>query len=124
MKPEDHDEIYRVAFQSATSDLLEISADVEKLRIRKEKIEELIAALKPFVGAEEQEAPSTTVELPAKQAEPAPVAQAEAAASAEPKAEQPDEQTSVITDPFQRRIDHVLGIGAGIRDVRKYNRQF
>jgi hypothetical protein len=29
-----------------------------------------------------------------------------------------------VADPFQRRIDHVLGIGAGIRDVRKYSRQF
>jgi hypothetical protein len=27
-------------------------------------------------------------------------------------------------DPFQRRVDHVLGIGGGIRDVRKYSRQF
>jgi hypothetical protein len=30
----------------------------------------------------------------------------------------------LVADPFQRRIDHVLGIGAGIRDVRKYSRQF
>ena len=31
---------------------------------------------------------------------------------------------TTLSDPFQRRIDHVLGIGAGIRDVRKYSRQF
>jgi hypothetical protein len=35
-----------------------------------------------------------------------------------------DDPEPVLADPFQRRIDHVLGIGAGIRDVRKYSRQF
>jgi hypothetical protein len=110
MNQEGHEEVYRVAFDSANAELKEISAAFEELRIRKDRVEKLVSALGPLV-------------------EEAPKAEAGAAAAEEP-APQPVHSTTgesvdrVVTDPFQRRIDHVLGIGAGIRDVRKYVRQF
>jgi hypothetical protein len=107
-------EIYRVAHDAAGAELIEISAEFERLRVRKEQIERLILALRPLVGEEETAtATSTDNAAPDK---------------SEPKSEAAKEETpqplGVSADPFQRRIDHVLGIGAGIRDVRQYTRQF
>jgi hypothetical protein len=115
MKSEGHQEIYRLALESAKSEFTEITAAVEKLRARKEQLERLLIVLKPILGEEEQassDVPPTSQSF--EQREQAP--------------EKPDEESSqpepFTADPFQRRIDHVLGIGAGIRDVRKYSRQF
>lgn len=111
MKPEVNEEVYRVAFESAKTELGEISATFEELRIRKDHIEKLVNVLKPLVEVEEQAGKSDEGRAP-EQTEHA----------AEPGT--PDEPEELMADPFQRRIDHVLGIGAGIRDVRKYTRQF
>ena len=43
-------EIYRVAFESAKSELTEIREEFEKLRIRKEHIEKLVTVLRPLLG--------------------------------------------------------------------------
>jgi hypothetical protein len=114
MKPEGQQEIYRVAYETASSELEEIAAALEQLRIRKDHIEKLVEVLGPLVDLEEKAAPSNP--------------QSEANASEEPAATaaqfKPGEAGERGPDPFQRRIDHVLGIGAGIRDVRKYTRQF
>ncbi len=81
------------------------------------QVERLVGALKPLVLEDEKDkAPvKTTAEVPAP-------------GTAEPKAEVPAEKEADLektgSDPFQRRINHVLGIGAGIRDVRSYTRQF
>ena len=108
-------EIYRVAFESAKSEVIEISAEFEKLRTRKEMIEKLVAVLKPIIGEGESVADQEPAEDPARR--PAePLGEVSTEARGEPQ--------GMIADPFQRRIDHVLGIGAGIRDVRKYSRQF
>lgn len=115
MKLEGRLEIYRVAFESAKSEVIEISAEFDKLRTRKEQIEKLVAVLKPLVGEGESAADEGPEEdLTRRPVEP--LGQASGEGRGEPQA--------VISDPFQRRIDHVLGIGAGIRDVRKYSRQF
>ncbi len=58
MKPEVNDNVYRVAFESAKTELGEISATFEQLRLRKERIEKLVTVLKPLVGVEEQAGPS------------------------------------------------------------------
>ena len=58
MKPEVNDNVYRVAFESAKTELGEISATFEQLRLRKERIEKLVSVLKPLVGVEEQAGPS------------------------------------------------------------------
>lgn len=110
MKPQGNVEIYRVAFDAANSELAEISAEFERLRIRKEHIEKLVLVLQPLVAEGEEAAESGPVASSTQNAE-TPVE-----AHAGPEA--------FTADPFQRRIDHVLGIGGGIRDVRKYSRQF
>lgn len=116
MKSEVNLEIYRVALESANSELTEISAEVERLRTRKDQIESLIVVLRPLV--DEEVAAFSDI-----QAESSTHEQIEAAE--ENPTEEEDRQPEPVTaDPFQRRIDHVLGIGAGIRDVRKYSRQF
>lgn len=115
MKPEVHEEIYRVAFDAANSELTGISMEVERLRSRKEHIEKLVSVLKPLVSVEEQAATQVSDEsVPQEETKPAGEVSAVAGGGSE----------TFVADPFQRRIDHVLGIGAGIRDVRKYSRQF
>ena len=115
MKQEEQAEVYRVAFETAHFELKEIAASLERLRLRKDHIEKLIEILGPLVELEEKpktapaEAETGTSEVPAGQ-------------SAQHKPE--TAPATQVADPFQRRIEHVLGIGAGIRDVRKYTRQF
>jgi hypothetical protein len=116
MKLEGHVETYRVAFETAKSELTEISAEFEKLRFRKDQLEKLSAVLKPLLG----EGEPTAVQVPAEDSTDR---QAESAGEA-PVVEPRSTPEGLVADPFQRRIDHVLGIGAGIRDVRKYSRQF
>jgi hypothetical protein len=111
MKSErEYNEIYRAALESANAELTEIGAEFERLSVRKDRIEKLLVALQPFVALKAEGVP--VVEQPVQQSEAA------AEAPGEPKRE------PVAADPFQRRIDHVLGIGAGIRDVRQYTRRF
>jgi hypothetical protein len=47
-------EAYRVAFNEANSELNEIVGLFEKLRIRKEKVEGVVEALKPLVNSQTQ----------------------------------------------------------------------
>lgn len=115
MKPEGNQEIYRVAFEAANSELNEISVHFERLRIRKELVERLVSVLRPLFEEEEQPAVSASAQVLAAE-------RSETAAGA--VKETSEEPSAFTADPFQRRIDHVLGIGAGIRDVRKYTRQF
>jgi hypothetical protein len=113
MKPQVHTEIYRVAFDAANAELTDINAEFERLRSRKEHIEKLVQVLQPLVADEEETASGAT---------------GGSTQSSEKAGETPVETHAgaevFVADPFQRRIDHVLGIGAGIRDVRKYSRQF
>ena len=117
MKTQEHQEIYRVAFQTANSELIEINEAFEKLRIRMEQVERLVAALKPLVYEQDEE---EAVETPAED----PTAEHLEVASEASEEEAAPEPVRVGADPFQHRISHVLGIGAGIRDVRSYTRQF
>jgi|KBSMisStandDraft_5_1062788.scaffolds.fasta_scaffold1163730_1 hypothetical protein len=113
MKQEVNDNVYRVAFESAKTELGEISATFEQLRLRKDRIEKLVSVLKPLVGVEEQTGSS------GEQSEGLPQ---EAKIATDGGSNEEPEQ--LLPDPFQRRIDHVLGIGAGVRDITKYSRQF
>lgn len=119
MKHELNQEIYRVAFESANVELREISESFERLRLRKERIEKLVSVLKPIVGVTETTAAGAVAEVhtPEHSAEQAQHATASTHGG-------PEEAQELLNDPFQRRIDHVLGIGAGIRDVRTGTRQF
>lgn len=113
MKAEGHLEIYRVAFEAASAELTEIAAEVQRLQVRKEQIERLIEVLKPMFDDVAEMSAEATAEGQDQQDEVK-----EAAVEESPQHE------PFTADPFQRRVDHVLGIGAGIRDVRKYSRQF
>lgn len=113
MKHESHLEIYRVAFESANSELNEISTEVQRLLVRKEQVERLVTALKPLFDEEQESSSPASAEGQEQQAE---VQETAGEGNSQPEA--------FTADPFQRRVDHVLGIGAGIRDVRKYSRQF
>jgi len=110
---EGHKEIYRSAFDAATAELTEIIAEFEKLLVRKEQVEKLVSVLRQYFG-EESSGPILLPESAAREA-------TTAGATAN---ETTGEPQTTPSDPFQRRIDHVLGIGAGIRGVRKYSRQF
>lgn len=111
MKPQGHEEVYRVAFEAAQAELAEITAEFERLRVRKEHVEHLVLVLKPILGE---------VEGPA----PTPATDAESPEHPNEASEESAQPLGVGADPFQRRVEHVLGIGAGIRDVRQYTRQF
>jgi hypothetical protein len=114
MKLESRIEVYRVAFESAKSELLEISGEFEKLRLRKELMERLVTVLTPLLGEAQAADQGSNEESTPRLADSA----------VEPSSEPRVGTEGLVADPFQRRIDHVLGIGAGIRDVRKYTRQF
>jgi hypothetical protein len=116
MKAQGHEEIYRVAYDAAQAELAEITAEFERLRVRKEQVEQLILALKPIVGERESSEPEPKREEAGQRSSEETVAIEASEENAQP--------LGVGADPFQRRVDHVLGIGAGIRDVRQYTRQF
>jgi hypothetical protein len=106
-------EIYRAALEAANADLIEVGAEFERLAVRKDRIEKLLVALQPFVAMSEGQASGAQAgSQPAQQNAPA----------TEPPSE--PKRQPLAADPFQRRVDHVLGIGSGIRDVRQYTRQF
>lgn len=115
MKPQEHQEIYRVAFESASSELVEINEEFDRLRARMEQLERLVAALKPLIFEEENEILEVSAEDPTAE---------HIEASEEASDETAPEPVKIGSDPFQHRINHVLGIGGGIRDVRSYTRQF
>jgi hypothetical protein len=105
---------YRIAFDSANSELNEILGAFEDLRARKDRIEKVVMALKPLLGAEEGAAagipnPSDSSPDSGSQGEEVPTYQYQSGNGSTP-------------DPFQRRIDSVLGNGAGSREARKFNR--
>jgi hypothetical protein len=110
MKQQGHEDAYRIAFESANAELNDISVAFEQLRTRKNQLERLVVVLGAFVDRGDQ---SPRVEASASENSATPLTQSKT-----------DEASARPLDPFQRRVDHFLGIGSGIRDVRKYTRQF
>lgn len=114
MKP-NHGEVYRVAFDSANNELKDIVGAFEELRARKERIEKVVMALKPLLGAEEAAAAAAAMQSASDAAN-------EAIQSSEevPTYQYQGTNGSSSNDPFARRLDSALGHGVG----RKINRQF
>jgi hypothetical protein len=119
-------DVYRVAFDEASAELSEILGKFELLRLRKDRIEKVVEALKPLVLLESQapvgspaERQPVPMEVPSSHvapAEPAPVA------SAPNPIPYPAQQGS---DPFARRIETAVGQGSSTaRDVSEYSRLF
>jgi hypothetical protein len=122
-------EVYRVAFDEANAELSEILGKFELLRLRKDRIEKVVEALKPLVAASEStasvlerasvsaerqvhpEAPSSHTSVEAPQPAPTPM----------PYPVQPTAQSS---DPFARRIESAVGQSSAAKDVSEYSRLF
>ncbi|MGO9435718.1 MAG: hypothetical protein ACLPH3_00690 [Terracidiphilus sp.] len=45
-------EVYRFAFDEANSELTQIVGEFEQLRLRKERVEKVVEALKPLAGVD------------------------------------------------------------------------
>jgi hypothetical protein len=50
-------EVYRFAFDEANAELTAIVGEFEQLRMRKERVEKVVEALKPLAGIDGQPAP-------------------------------------------------------------------
>jgi hypothetical protein len=98
-----HDNSYRAAFNTASAELNEVYREFEQLRVRKEKVEKVIDALKPLVGGQNA----------AWESSAAPVSSEPAQYYAEPQAAVPAparQDASASVDAVQRRIDGILGL--------------
>ncbi|HEY2471814.1 MAG TPA: hypothetical protein VGI45_28770 [Terracidiphilus sp.] len=111
MKP-NQGEVYRVAFDSANMELKDILVAFEELRSRKERIEKVVMALKPLLGAEEAAAAAAAMQSASDAAN-------DATQSSEEPTYQYQGSNGSSADPFARRLDSALGHGVG----RKFNRQ-
>jgi hypothetical protein len=119
-------ETYRLAYEEASNELKEILGQFESLRIRREKIQQVVEALKPLLA--DGPLPEAATNLAAEPspflvqqaanaaAEPSPVPAMEA--FPEPAVEPEPALASESSDPFQRRIDNALRHGLGARESR------
>jgi len=114
MKP-NQGEVYRVAFDSANSELNDILGAFEDLRARKDRIEKVVMALKPLLGAEEAAAAAAAVQSASEAAN-----QATQSSEEVPTYQYQGSNGAASSDPFARRLDSALGHGVG----RKFSRQF
>jgi hypothetical protein len=121
-------EVYRVAFDEANAELSEILGKFELLRLRKDRIEKVVEALKPLVASSETTAsvlerassshdrqaemssshtPAETVQQPATGPIPYPVQPANPGG-----------------DPFARRHESTGSQNSAAKDVSEYSRLF
>jgi hypothetical protein len=107
-------EVYRVAFDSASHELNDILVAFEDLRSRKERIEKVVMALKPLLGAEEAAAAAAAMQTATEAAEQA------THTSEEVPVFQYQGSNGSSSDPFASRLNSALGHGV----ARKLNRQF
>jgi hypothetical protein len=120
-------ETFRTAYQQAHAELSDLQGQFERLRLKKEKIEKVVEALKPLmelyatgaVADQMASDPSLYLIHESKEAVPEPVQRA-TQPSPEPVLEQVEYSAiatpepveyameSTSSDPFQRRIESVL----------------
>lgn len=99
-------DVYRVAFDEAHSELLDISTRFEELRRRKESLESVIAALGPMLAGT-QAAPAQEALAEATTAAPqAAVGPADYSFNHVPAPLPEGDETTA--DPFQRRVRNAL----------------
>jgi hypothetical protein len=120
-------EVYRVAFDEANAELSEILGKFELLRLRKDRIEKVVEALKPLVAAAEAQAAGSSA-APAER--PAPVEMPPAHAAPEPVQSSPSpipypvQPTMQSSDPFARRMESAVSQSSTAKDVSEYSRLF
>jgi hypothetical protein len=124
-------EVYRVAFDEASAELSEILTRFDQLRLRKDRIEKVVEALKPLMPAneshvEEPEHSATLVERQAAAGE-----QPTAIAAPTPFAATPSpipytvqQAVEESNDPFSRRAENSSGLSSAAKDLREYSRLF
>ncbi len=133
-------DVYRVAYDEAISELSDIINQYEQLRQRKERVEKAVDVLKPLVGANVQaiSADRATAGSPPDEppppAEPSPSSGQEVLAvpaailqRVEEPISYPAPQASAAdttADPFQRRINNALRQGFGGGESREFARAF
>ena len=108
-----HDNSYRAAYLTASTELNEVFREVQRLRIRKDQVEKALEAIKPLLDTqatsyERELVPTPVASEPAQFAAeltPAPVPAPVAAAPAATRNESP-----APGDAIQRRIDSILGL--------------
>ncbi len=116
-------EVYRVAYDEAHAELTEILGKFEQLRVRKDKIEKVVEALKPLLsngdlqqlnGADHSAAPVERRPL-----EPSIFTSAEPTPAMPTPIPYPVQQAiEPVIDPFSRRGD------SAARDMQEYSRLF
>jgi hypothetical protein len=117
-------ETYRLAYEEASTELKDILGQFEVLRIRREKVQQVVEALRPLISegplpesvVSVDTAPFLVQQASAGSSEAAPTAVAEALPG--PVAEPEPAFASESSDPFQRRIDNALRHGLGARESR------
>ncbi|HTB95953.1 MAG TPA: hypothetical protein VK716_03025 [Terracidiphilus sp.] len=123
-------EVYRVAYDEASAELSEILAKFEQLRLRKDRIEKVVEALKPLISV--SDLPISNAEKNATLIERQPVVADQQVMHA-PAASQPvptpmpypvQPVAEETNDPFSRRVDSSIGVSAAAKDVREYSRLF
>lgn len=133
-------DVYRVAYDEAITELSEILNKFEQLRLRKERIEKAMDVLKPLLG---QSAPASLSDMnpagPSPEAappmmDPSPTHTAEQQSAAVPSAvmqriEEPisypaPQAADNSSDPFQRRINNALRQGFSSGESREFARSF
>lgn len=117
-------EVYRVAFDEARAELNEVLGKFEQLRLRKDRVEKLVEALKPLISG--YDAPvSGSFSDRAASAEPAVAVSVPVPTAAASPIPYPLKQAiEPSNDPFSRRPDSAVGVGAGANDVKEYSRLF
>ena len=100
-------ESYCAAFETALTELEQISYEFQQMRIRKERIEGVLQALKPLVDSIDHAAQPKQSEQSSPQPV-SPVIETEAPSYQPPTT--PLTRGNLSSDPIQRRIDSILGL--------------
>ena len=109
--PKTTHESYYAAFDAALAELEQISNEFVQMKLRKDRVEGDLQALKPLVGSAELASQAAQPTVMSSQpvspvAEPEPVYQA----PAPPARLEVNRPASVTTDSIQQRIDSILGL--------------
>jgi len=112
-------EVYRVAFDEASAELSEILSKFEQLRLRKDRMEKVVEALKPLIAAEAQAFSSDRTAQAADAALHAAPEPVQPAPNPIPYPVQPPATQG--NDPFGRRE---ASSSNAAKDVSEYSRLF
>lgn len=101
-------EKYCAAFETALEELEQIYSEFQRMRIRKERIEGVVEALKPLVDSADYVVAQPNQPGQSSTQSSSPVIEPEVTPHQSPA--QPLTSANLSSDPLQRRIDSVLGL--------------